>query len=134
MINVTNLSDAMTLLIKDDEVFESLKTDFPAILADLITFKSNPNCTCRSRVFKFFSDELQKDPNILNKYVKTPESLSKDLENMMQQRNNNNYSGKIFKIENTDEAWKNLTNQLVGKAFRTFSVVEKDGQLWVYLL
>lgn len=134
MINVTNLSDAMTLLIRDDEVFELLKTDFPAILADLITFKSNPNCTCRSRVFKFFSDELQKDPNILNKYVKNPDNLSKDLENMMQQRNNNNYSGKVFRIENTDEAWKNLTNQLVGKAFRTFSVVEKNGQLWVYLL
>lgn len=134
MINSTNIGDAMTLLIKENDTFDLMKNDFPLILADLTTFKSNPNCTCRSKVFKFFTDEIQKNPEILNKYVKNQEEFKKELLRIVEQRNSNNYSGKIIKIENTEEAWKNLTAQLVGKAFRTFSVIEKDSQLWVYLL
>jgi hypothetical protein len=134
MINTTNVADAITILVRDNDTFESIKNDFSAILADLITFKNNPNCTCRSKVFKFFTEEIQKDPTILNKYVKNPEEFSREIEKIVQQRNSNNYSGKVIKIENTEEAWKALTAQLVGKAFRTFSVIEKDGQLWVYLL
>ena len=134
MINTTNVADAITILVRDNDTFESIKNDFSAILADLITFKNNPNCTCRSKVFKFFTEEIQKDPTILNKYVKNPGEFSREIEKIVQQRNSNNYSGKVIKIENTEEAWKALTAQLVGKAFRTFSVIEKDGQLWVYLL
>jgi hypothetical protein len=134
MINTTNVADAITILVRDNDAFESIKNDFSAILADLITFKNNPNCTCRSKVFKFFTEEIQKDPTILNKYVKNPEEFSREIEKIVQQRNSNNYSGKVIKIENTEEAWKALTAQLVGNAFRTFSVIEKDGQLWVYLL
>lgn len=134
MINITNVGDAITLLVKDNEVFEQLKKDFSPILADLVTFKNNPNCTCRGKVFKFFTEEIQKDPEILNKYVKNSEEFKKELVKMVEQRNSNNYSGKVIRIENTDEAWRALTTQLIGKAFRTFSVIEKDNQLWVYLL
>jgi hypothetical protein len=134
MINITNVGDAITLLVRDNESFESLKKDFPTILADLITFKNNPNCTCRGKVFKFFTEEIQKNPEVLNKYVKDSEGFKKELIKIVEQRNSNNYSGKVIKIENTDEAWKALTTQLIGKAFRTFSVVDKGDQLWVYLL
>jgi hypothetical protein len=134
MINITNVGDAITLLVKDNEIFEQLKKDFSPILADLVTFKNNPNCTCRGKVFKFFTEEIQKNPEVLNKYIKNPEELKKELLKIVEQRNSNNYSGKVIRIENTDEAWRALTTQLVGKAFRTFSVIEKDNQLWVYLL
>jgi hypothetical protein len=134
MINITNIGDAITLLVKDNEIFEQLKKDFSPILADLVTFKNNPNCTCRGKVFKFFTEEIQKNPEVLNKYIKNPEELKKELLKIVEQRNSNNYSGKVIRIENTDEAWRALTTQLVGKAFRTFSVIEKDNQLWVYLL
>lgn len=134
MINTTNVADSITLLVRDNDTFDLIKNDFPAILADLITFKSNPNCTCRSKVFKFFTEEVQKNPEVLNKYVKNQEEFTKELSKIVEQRNSNNYSGKVIKIENTEEAWKSLTQQLVGKAFRTFSVIEKEGQLWVYLL
>ena len=134
MINITNIGDAVTILVKDNEVFEQLKKEFSPILADLVTFKNNPNCTCRGKVFKFFTEEIQKNPEVLNKYIKNPEELKKELLKIVEQRNSNNYSGKVIRIENTDEAWRALTTQLVGKAFRTFSVIEKDNQLWVYLL
>jgi hypothetical protein len=134
MINVTNVGDAVTLLVKDNEVFEQLKKDFSPILADLITFKNNPNCTCRGKVFKFFTEEIKKDSQILDKYIKNTEEFKKQLLSIVEQRNSNNYSGRIIKIENTEEAWKSLTMNLLGKSFRTFSVIEKGDKLWVYLL
>lgn len=134
MINNLNLNDAIGLLIADDETFEKLKTDFPNTLADLVTFKSNPNCSCRGRVVKFFSDELSKNPTVLDKYIKNKDDFSAKINSLTIQRNLNNYSGKIIKIENTDEAWKNLSQSLAGKIFRSFSIIEKDNYLLIYLL
>lgn len=133
MINSSSAADVISVLSKDDETFERLKTDFPDILADLLTFRNNPNCSCKGRVAKFFSSALQKNPDILDKYVKDPQSLNRTLETLSQQRLNNNYSGRIMKIENTEEAWKKLALELSNKTFRAFSTVEKDGQLWVYI-
>jgi hypothetical protein len=134
MINNTNVGDAISYLLKDNDTFEKLKTDFPDILADLLTFRNNPSCSCKGRVIKFFSAELQKDPAVLNKYVKDTNDLTKTLSLLAQQRAHSNYSGRILKIDNTEEAWQNLSVELTGKMFRSFSVVDKGSQLWVYLL
>ena len=134
MINNTNVADTVSYLLKDDETFEKLKTDFPNILADLVTFRNNPSCSCKGRVVKFFSAELQKDPAVLNKYIKDTDDLTKTLSLLAQQRAYSNYAGKILKIDNTEEAWKNLSVELTGKVFRSFTVVDKGSQLWVYLL
>ena len=134
MINTTNLVDALPIMVKDDSVFESLKTDFPDILADLVTFKSNPNCTCRGRVFKFFTEKLEQNPESLNKYVKDAAVLTAELDTIKNQRTLNNYSGKVFTVVNTDAAWEEFSRNLAGKMFRSFAVVEKDGNLKVYFV
>jgi hypothetical protein len=121
-------------MVKDDSVFESLKTDFPDILADLVTFKSNPNCTCRGRVFKFFTEKLEQNPESLNKYVKDAAVLTAELDTIKNQRTLNNYSGKVFTVSNTDAAWEEFSRNLAGKMFRSFAVVEKDGNLKVYFV
>ena len=134
MINTTNLVDALPIMVKDDSVFEALKTDFPDILADLVTFKSNPNCTCRGRVFKFFTEKLEQNPEALNKYVKDAAVLTVELDTIKNQRTLNNYSGKVFTIGNTEAAWDEFSKSLVGKMFRSFAIVEKDGSLRVYFI
>lgn len=134
MINNSNVGDAVSILLKDEEIFEKLKADFPDILADLLTFRNNPSCSCRGRVVKFFAGELQKNPDALDKYIKDKDGLNKTLSTLTQQRASSNYSGKLIKIENTEEAWKNLSTELTGKMFRAFSVLEKDNQLWVYII
>ena len=134
MINTTNLVDALPIMVKDDSVFESLKTDFPDILADIVTFKSNPNCTCRGRVFKFFTEKLEQNPESLNKYVKDAAVLTAELDTIKNQRTLNNYSGKVFTVVNTDAAWEEFSRNLAGKMFRSFAVVEKDGNLKVYFV
>jgi hypothetical protein len=134
MINTANLVDALPIMVKDESVFEALKTDFPDILADLVTFKSNPNCTCRGRVFKFFTEKLEQNPEALNKYVKDAAALTAELETIGRQRTLNNYSGKVFTIVNSEPAWEEFSKTLAGKMFRSFSVVDKGDNLKVYFV
>jgi hypothetical protein len=134
MINTTNLVDALPIMVKDESVFEALKADFPDILADLVTFKSNPNCTCRGRVFKFFTEKLEQNPTCLDKYVKDTAALTTELNTIKNQRMLNNYSGKVFTIENSEASWEEFSKSLAGKMFRSFAVIEKDNNLKVYFV
>lgn len=134
IINRSNFSDAIPILVRDDSVFEQMKTDFPDILADLVTFKNNPNCSCRGRVIKFFGDQLNQSPDILDKYVKDADALNQELQTIVSSRIANTYTGKMFIIPKGEESWQNFAATLVGKIFRGFSVVERDSSLVVYFL
>lgn len=134
IINQANLNDALGIIIKDDSVFARLKTDFPDILADLTTFKTNPNCSCRSRVVKYFSDKLVENPNLLDQYVVNPQDLNNQLMVIYNQRIQNNYAGKVFTVGKTDSEWQAFAQSLAGKTYRSFSVMDNGDSLKVYLL
>jgi hypothetical protein len=91
MINKNNVADILPILMQDDDVFRQLQNDFSSILADLITFRENPNCSCRGRVFKFFSEELEKNASVLDKYIKDPSLIKMELQALIEQRLSNNY-------------------------------------------
>ena len=134
MINTNNVADVLPILIKDDETFNRLKNDFSSILADLVTFKDNPNCTCRGRVFKFFSEQLEINPTVLDQYVKDADEITVKLQSLAEERANNNYAGKIFVIDKGAEAWATFAATLPGKMFRMFSVAERNDKVVVYFL
>jgi hypothetical protein len=134
MINTNNVADVLPILIKDDETFNRLKNDFSSILADLVTFKDNPNCTCRGRVFKFFSEQLEINPTVLDQYVKDANEITVKLQSLSDERANNNYAGKAFEIDRGAEAWAAFAATLPGKMFRMFSVAERDDKVVVYFL
>lgn len=134
MINQRNCTDALSILIQNDDTFTRLKNDFPDILADLTTFKSNPNCSCRGRVATFFNNLLATNPTLLDQYVTDSTDLAARLFSIEQERQNNNYSGRIFTIAKTEEAWKNFVHSLAGKAFRLVSVVERDNEVVIYIV
>jgi hypothetical protein len=134
MITTTNLTDALPIIVKDEAVSERLKADFSSILADLVTFRTNPNCTCRGRVFKFFTEQLEATPGILDKYVPDPAALQRELDVLASQRVANNFSGKVFEIQKGEQAWLQFSQTIAGKAFRGFSVVERSETVAVYLL
>jgi hypothetical protein len=139
MITIANLADALPIIVKDEAVFEQIKTDFPGILADLVTFKNNPNCTCRGRVLKFFTEQLEANSNVLEKYVRDAVSLQEELDKITAQKVLNNYAGKVFEVPrgegmSSDEAWLQFSQSLVGKSFRNFSVVERPDAVVVYFL
>jgi hypothetical protein len=126
---------SLVYLIKDDTTFNRLKNDFPEILADLTTFKSNPNCSCRGRVTKFFSDKLQQDSTLLNKYIYNEAELIEQLNQVEISRQQNNYSGRIITLPKNETSWQQLAQEInQGKFFRSFSVVERENELVVYFL
>ena len=136
MIDVSNVNDALPILMRDDATFESLKADFPDTLADLVTFRTNPNCSCRGRVVKYFTTKLEQTPDVLNKYIKDQTSLADELQKIKTQRMDNNYSGRVLTVAKNDEAWKVFAQEMTsgGKYFRAFSVVQDGESLKVYFL
>lgn len=135
IVNNQNIADILSILAKNTEIFEQLQADFTDALADLVSFKNNPNCSCKNRLVKYFSDVLAHDPSALDKYVKDPESILAELRSLQAVRYNNNYAGRIITIPNNETAWKNLSIDInSGKFFRSFSVVDKGEELVVYFL
>ena len=135
MINSQNMADVLFVLLQQDDIFEEIKKDFPEVLADLVSFKENSNCSCKGRIVKFFSDKVLVENNLLDKYVKDLDSFKKELEKLKDQRKQNIYSGKIITLPKTEEAWKEFSNEInKGKVFRGFSVVERENELVVYFL
>lgn len=134
IINLTNYHDALPILLSDNDTFENLKKDFPEILADLTTFRDNPNCSCRGRVFKFFGEKLAANADILDPYIKDTNSLNARLQHAAQQKMINTYTGKVFTIDKGEEAWKAFASTLATKIFRGFSVVERADSVVIYFL
>jgi hypothetical protein len=128
-------------LVNNNDTFEALKSRYTEILADLVSFKSNPNCSCKARVNGFiarrymeapeektFIDELIKNPEIVKSY----DTLSK----IMTSRPGNirNLSGQIFKVPKGDEAWAALSRDTAGAAFKSFHVLDRGDYSEVYFL
>ena len=121
MFSVADLPDVLSIIVKDNNTFDQLQKDFPDILADLISFKTNPNCSCRGRVNKYFADKLATDPTIMDKYITDPEGVANQISVIKTERLSNNYSGKIFEVEKTPEAWAEFASRTAaGKMFRAF--------------
>ena len=133
-VDLGTMPDLIYIIIRDEDLFTKLKAEFPDILADLTTLKTNPNCSCRGKVGKFFSEKVAADPNILEKYYKDKEAIVKEIESIKLKRVNNAIGGKVFKVQLGDEAWNNFNKTIVGKTFRSFSVVREFDYMWVYFL
>jgi hypothetical protein len=135
IIKLENISDTIILLVIDDKSFELLKKDYSEILADLTSFKGNPSCTCKARVIKFFAEKIEKEPGCLDKYITNIDDFNNKLRIVNEKRDQNNYSGKVFEIEKTNEAWNNFCkDKITGKSFRGFSVVERENSVVIYFI
>ena len=128
------MPDLIHILVRDEETFDKIKTDFPEILADLTTLKTNPNCSCRGKVGKYFNDKIITEPTLLDKYYKDKNAIAIEIENIKARRLEQIISGKIFKVALGEEAWKEFNKQITGKVFRSFSIVREFDYLWVYFL
>jgi hypothetical protein len=131
----------ITALINNNNTFEILKNKYTEILADLVSSKTNPNCSCRGRIGAFFTkkynespedkaflDELFHKPEIIESYERiirtTPQRPAAP----------RSISGKIFRIPKTDEGWEALNKDIAGSYFKSFNILEKEDHLEVYFL
>jgi len=133
-IDAALMPDLIHIMIRDEETFNTMKADFPEILADLTTLKTNSNCSCRGKVAKFFNDKIITTPDILEKYYKDKSAIKQELDAIKARRVDNQIGGKVFKVQLGDEPWNQFNRTIAGKVFRSFSVVREFDYIWVYFL
>ncbi len=133
-VDAGTMPDLIHILIRDENVFNQIKADFPDILADLTTLKTNPNCSCRGKVGKYFQDKVLTNANLLEKYYTNKQAIAAELESIKVKRQESIMGGKIFKVGLGEEAWKEFNRQMTGKVYRGFSVVREFDYLLVYFL
>lgn len=133
-LDLGTIPDLVHILIRDEEIFNRLKSEFPEILADLTTLKTNSNCSCRGKVGKFFHDKSLANPQIFESYYKDKNAVAVEIEAIKAKRLEQIIAGKIFKVALGDEAWREFNKQITGKVFRSFSVVREFDYLLVHFL
>lgn len=133
-IDLSTLPDLIHILIRDEDTFQNMQKDFPEILADLVSLKSTPNCSCRAKVANFFTDKINKNSKVLEKYYKNQDAIANEIEEIKKKRLENIISGKVFKVPVGDEEWKKFYGTIQSKQFRSFSIVREYDYLWVYFL
>lgn len=134
-IDRNNLGNVINTILQNKDAFEEIKSDFPEVLADLTTFRENPNCSCRGRVTKFFSDKIVAgNESIFDKYVDHRPDLVKDINSVTFLNSEKILSGKIIKVGKSEQDWANLWKATTGKVFRSFGVLEKEDAIHVYFL
>lgn len=131
-INNENLLFIIRKIIDNDFLFKKLRKEFPPIVGDLVSFKYNPNCSCRSKVSKYFENKIKENKNILDDYVGEIQGLEQELKEI---ENNKEkiLSGKILTTKK--DSWETFCKSLEGKYYRSFSIIDKgNNELKVYFL
>ena len=121
-----------------DPSFLLLKDKYPDILADLVSAKSNSNCSCRGRVVSYISTKYKIDTErvFLDKIFSNQEIITNASDQIKQNQDklNSSLSGKIFSLMKKDNYWEEFTQTASNKMFRSFSIVDKGDFVDVYFL
>lgn len=118
-----------SFLIKQESFFNSLKNKFPEILADLVSSRDNPNCSCKNRVKAFLLSKIESENTFFEKLFS-----KENIEKIIEEKDSEIGNGKIFEIGKGEDHWISLCSRLklINFKFRSFSVVEKEDKLIVY--
>ncbi len=124
--------------LEDDESFSLLKDRYPDILADLVSAKSNSNCSCRGRVVSYITQKYKTDTErVFLDGIFSKEKTINNASNQIKQNQEtitNTLTGKIFTLMKKDNYWEEFTKTTFGKMFRSFSIVDRGDSVDVYFL
>ena len=134
IVNPQNLRAALVFFKSDDEIWEKIKADFPDQLADLVSWKENPNCQCGQRLYQFFNNLLGVHVTALDKYVVDVNKFNSEIVNQQKIEQQNLLAGQIIVIEKGEHAFQELFRSLEGKQFAMFSAVEREDTVAFYFL
>lgn len=123
--------------MSDNEYKSEFKTLFQSrcvsIYADIESFSSNPNCSCKNKIKNYVSSHKEEMANIINDFFRDKEENA--LENFIKKIENNlpvNLSGKILKT--TIKNWESFCASMEKNNFRSFSVTKEGEDLYVFFL
>ena len=130
-VNNENLLFIIRKIVDNDVLFKKLRKEFPPIVGDLVSFKYNPNCSCKSKVLNYFENKIKENKNLLDDYVSGVDGLEMQLQEI-ESNKEKIIAGKIFTIPK--KSWEEFVKSIEGKYYRSFSMVEKNEELKLYFL
>ena len=121
---------------------EKLKIDFkdyfqqriPELYADIESLIINgPTCSCASKIKTYvLENSLQISELVLDFFATRNLDLNQYLSEIHLQEEPESLSGKVLKT--TTENWATFAEEISNYTFNSFSVIEKDSELFVYFL
>jgi hypothetical protein len=126
-----------SFLLQDDEykfLFKSLfQTKCPSIYADIESFSSNPNCSCKDKIKNYVVQHKEEMADIVNDFFKDKEENALEIFiNKIKNKVPVNLSGKILKT--TIKNWESFCGRMKKNNFHSFSVTKEGEDLYVFFL
>lgn len=145
IIDLLNSHLFFTVLLKNNYFFHTLEHKYPEILADLVSSRDNPNCSCKNRVKNYLISKADIDASFFETLLSNHE-----IRTILNSNNfiiNENPSqgipphlrhgqSKIYRIAKDDNSWNMLAQRirLENPFFKSFYVSERENQLVVYVI
>jgi hypothetical protein len=130
------VAHCMYLLLAVEQIRDAFIKNFSEIAADIVSYKSNPGCSCRHKVEKFIEQNKDAAYELLLSIFNSNPSLQENINNVNSVYEYIPVNGHVYTIDNTDEAWV----QFVGKmntekwAFTNFSTASYGEKIKIYFI
>jgi len=133
--NYLHLPKVFLDLISSNKEFKTRFEVFaPEVYAEIQSFVTNPNCTCRGKIAEYVRLNSDKCTDFVNLFL-LETNTDIDLEKITHEANSAVGVGKVFRIKKSE--WPDFSRNMFqqGIRFRGFSVVQVDEEnIDVYLL
>lgn len=142
-----SLFNILNYLVETSESIKNLVIlnfeKMPEIYADVVSSINNPNCSCRNRVYSYFSLNFDACKNLFLEIFQNNIISENDLETIKEmvesytpQLNNRyeDYSGKIVEIDNSPEDYSRFVKNLreSGNSYQGISIIENNNKLKLF--
>ena len=142
-----SLFNVLNYLVETSESIKNLVIlnfeKMPEIYADIVSSINNPNCSCRNRVYSYFSSNFDACKNLFLEIFENNiisendlETIKEMVESYMPQLNNRyeDYSGKVVEIDNSAEDYSQFIKNLKesGNFYQGISVIENNNKLKLF--
>ena len=142
-----SLFNVLNYLVETSESIKNLVIlnfeKIPEIYADIVSSINNPNCSCRNRVYSYFSSNFDACKNLFLEIFENNiisendlETIKEMVESYMPQLNNRyeDYSGKVVEIDNSAEDYSQFIKNLKesGNFYQGISVIENNNKLKLF--
>jgi len=131
------LSKIFLELIQNHDSFKTaVQSVFPIIYADVESYKTNPNCSCKNKIEAFVNSNRDTSHAFLDKWYNENLALKINLAEIISKYIVTNVSGKIYRIPKTDEAFADLQKKMTEErwAFRAFNIIAENDSFAIYFL
>lgn len=113
-------TDLLNSIPTNEGFARDLITAFPSIEADVYSFRSNQNCSCKNRLLKHINSNIDRVTELYKKNSTDSESIPQKQDQLV------NMSGQVVEIEPNPMKYKNLIEYMNknGKTYKGLTVMD----------